>query len=108
MAPARIYEAGGAQPVDPLVEVIRCVEHGAGALLFDRGALPAAFFDLSTGVAGELAQKLVNYGVRMAGVVPDLSAHSPHFRSFAREANAGRQLRFFPTREEAIAWLESR
>lgn len=104
---ANVHEAPGVQPVDPLAEVVRCIEQGAHALLFDRGALPPAFFDLSTGVAGELAQKLVNYGLRMAAVVPDLSAHSPHFRDFARESNAGRRLRFFPTRQEAIAWLES-
>ena len=102
-----IYEVDGARPVDPLAVLIRCIEQEARALLFDRGALPAAFFDLSTGIAGELAQKLVNYGIRMAAVVPDLSAHSPRFREFARETNAGRQLRFFPTRQEAIAWLES-
>jgi hypothetical protein len=104
---AEIYEPDGPQPVDPVAEVFRCLEHGGRALLFDRGSLPAAFFDLSTGGAGELAQKLVNYGIRMAAVVPDLSAHSPHFRDFAREANTGRQFRFFPTREEAVAWLES-
>ena len=90
-----------------MAALIRCIEHGAQALLFDRGALPAAFFDLSTGVAGELAQKLANYGIRMAAVVPDLSACSARFRDFARETNAGRQLCFFPTRQEAIAWLES-
>ena len=107
MAMPTIYEVDAAQALDPTAALIRCIEHGAQALLFDRGALPAAFFDLSTGVAGELVQKLVNYGIHMAGVVPDLSACSPRFREFAREANAGRQFRFFPTRQEAIAWLES-
>jgi hypothetical protein len=102
-----IYEADAAPPLDPMAALIHCIENGTGALLFDRGTLPAAFFDLSTGVAGELAQKLVNYGIRMAAVVPDLSACSPRFRDFARETNAGRQLRFFPTRQEALAWLES-
>lgn len=106
-ATPEIYEADAEQPADPIAALIRCIEQGARALLFDRGALPAAFFDLSTGVAGELAQKLVNYHVRVAAVVPDLPACSPRFRDFARETNAGRQLRFFPTRQEAIAWLES-
>ena len=92
---------------DPVAALIRCIEQGSRALLMDRSALPDAFFDLSTGVAGELAQKLANYGVRMAGVVPDLAAHSVRFREFAREASAGTQLRFFATREEAVAWLES-
>jgi hypothetical protein len=100
------YEAERAQPGGPGAAVIHCVEHGAGALLFDHGALPAAFFDLSTGIAGELAQKLANYGIRMAAVVPDPSIHSARFQDFAREANRGRQIRFFATRGEAVAWLE--
>jgi hypothetical protein len=87
--------------------VIGCVEHGARALLLDAEALPAAFFDLRTGVAGEVCQKLTNYGIRMAAVVPDLSVHPPRFREFAREANGGHQCRFFPSRAEAIAWLEA-
>ena len=101
------FEADGAHAVDPVAAVIRCIEHGTRALLFDTGALPPAFFDLSSGVAGEVVQKLANYHVRMAGVVPDLELHSPRFREFAREANKGRQFRFFATRQEAIAWLEA-
>lgn len=100
------YDAERTQPGDPGAAVIRCIEHGAGGILFDHGALPAAFFDLSTGVAGELAQKLANYGLRMAAVVPDASVHSARFQDFAREANQGRQIRFFATRGEAVAWLE--
>jgi hypothetical protein len=105
---AAFFEPEGPRPVDPLAAIVRCIEQGAGGLLFDGDALPAAFFDLSTGVAGELAQKLVNYGLRMAVVVPDLERHSPHFRDFAREANRGRQLRFLPTRGEAVGWLMDR
>jgi PadR family transcriptional regulator, regulatory protein AphA len=101
------FEADGAPLGDPAAAVVRCIEHGSRALLFDAEALPDAFFDLSTGVAGELVQKLVNYHVRMAAVVPDLAARSARFREFAREANAGRQFRFFETREDAVAWLES-
>jgi hypothetical protein len=101
------YEAERAQPGGPGAAVICCIEHGSGAILFDHGALSAPFFDLSTGVAGELAQKLHNYGLRMAAVVPDPSVHSARFQDFAREANRGRQIRFFATRREAVAWLEA-
>lgn len=104
---AAFFEAGGAPPGDPVAAVVRCMEHGSRALLFGEGALPAAFFDLRSGVAGELVQKLVNYDVRMAAVVPDLALHPVRFREFAREANQGRQFRFFATRQEAIAWLEA-
>lgn len=101
------FEPDPAQPIAPVAAVVSCIEHGSYALLLDRAALPAAFFDLSTGVTGELVQKLANYGVRMAAVVPDLAAHSPRFQDFAREANRGRQFRFFATRDEAVAWLTS-
>ena len=101
------YEPDSASAANPAGCVVRCIEHDTRALLFDGGALPPAFFDLSTGVAGELVQKLVNYGVRMAAVVPDLSAHSRPFQDFAREANVGRRFRFFATRAEAVAWLEA-
>ena len=94
-------------PLDPVGAVTACIEHGAGALLLDDGALPAAFFDLRTGVAGEVVQRLTLYDVRMAAVVPDPAAPSARFQEFAREANRGPRVRFFPTRAEAVAWLEA-
>ena len=107
LAERPFFEPDAAEPITPVAALVRCIEHGSRALLLDRSALPAAFFDLSTGVAGEFVQKLTNYGVRMAAVVPDLAAHPPRFREFAREANTGRQFRFCATREAAIDWLTS-
>jgi PadR family transcriptional regulator AphA len=99
------FEVSVNAPADPLSAVRGCIEQGARTLLFDAGALPAAFFDLRTGVAGEVAQKLVNYGLRMAAVVPDLAAHGPRFQEFAAEANRGARFRFFASRPEALRWL---
>jgi PadR family transcriptional regulator, regulatory protein AphA len=91
---------------DPVVVVTACIESGTDRLLLDDGALPPEFFDLSTGVAGTLVQRLTQYEIRMAAVVPDPSIHSQPFQDFAREANAGRsRFRFFPDREQAVAWL---
>jgi hypothetical protein len=104
---SRFFEAEAGRAGGPIAAVIDCIEHGTWALLLDRPALPAEFFDLRTGLAGELVQKLTNYGIRMAGIVPDLAAQPARFQEFAREANAGRQFRFFATRPEAVAWLES-
>lgn len=94
-----------AGPSDPSDVVVACIESGARALLFGEGTLPPGFFDLSTGVAGALVQRLATYGIRMAAVVPDLSVHSGPFQDFAREANAGTRLRFLPDRERAAGWL---
>jgi hypothetical protein len=76
-----------------------------GRLLLADGALPPEFFDLRTGVAGELVQRLVNYRLRMAVVVPDPGVHSASFQDFAREASRSLDFRFFRTRAEAVEWL---
>jgi hypothetical protein len=58
--------------------------------------LDPAFFDLRSGVAGEFAQKFVNYGRRLA-IVGDISAaleRSTALRDFVRECNRGQQLWF--------------
>jgi hypothetical protein len=54
------------------------------------------FFTLSTRIAGEVVQKFVNYGVRLA-VVGDISHHvaaSNALRDFVYESNRGRHLWF--------------
>lgn len=53
-------------------------------------------FELKTRVLGEMLQKFVNYGLRIA-IVGDVSEHaaaSDSFRDFVREANKGRQIWF--------------
>jgi hypothetical protein len=58
--------------------------------------LDAAFFDLSTGLAGEIMQKFVNYRTRLA-VVGDLSAYTARSEALAalvRESNRGRHIWF--------------
>lgn len=103
-----IYVEPGEETVfgsDSLVAL--CIENGARALLLDAPAIPPAFFDLSTRLAGELLHGLSKYSLRMAAVVPDLAAHSSAFQEFSRESNSGQQFRFFASRDDAIAWLES-
>jgi hypothetical protein len=94
--------AGG---FDPAAVVGSCIESGERLLLIDQHALPPEFFDLSTGIAGALVQRLTQYEIRMAAVVPDPSIRSRPFQDFAREANRGRWFRFFPDSEQAVAWL---
>ena len=58
--------------------------------------LDPAFFDLSTGVAGEITQKLVNYRLRLA-IVGDIAEHveaSPALRDYVWESNRGTQVWF--------------
>ena len=90
----------------PMDVVAACFEQSRQDLLIDRQALPAKFFDLRTGVTGELVQKLNQYGIRLACVVPDLRVQPERFQEFAREVNRGSRARFFESREDAVGWLE--
>jgi Domain of unknown function (DUF4180) len=58
--------------------------------------LDPAFFDLSTGIAGEITQKLVNYRLRLA-VVGDIAEHldaSTALRDYVWESNRGAHVWF--------------
>lgn len=80
---------------------------GAAGLLLGEAELAPAFFDLKTGLAGELLQKLVNYRVRTAIVVPDPERHGERFTELAREHATHPVIRFLRTREEAEVWLHA-
>lgn len=63
------------------------------------------FFVLSTGLAGEILQKYVNYGGRMA-IYGDYSRYtSKPLKDFMYESNKGRDFFFVSTKDEAIAAL---
>jgi uncharacterized protein DUF4180 len=65
------------------------------------------FFALRSGVAGAVAQKFVNYRLRLV-VVGDVSGHvdqSTALRDFVRESNRGGQLWFVADEAELVARL---
>jgi hypothetical protein len=69
--------------------------------------LPPAFFDLSSGVAGEYLQKWRNYRIRVAVVAPPGSlAMSSRFGEMLAEESHKGYFRIFEAREPAVAWLE--
>jgi hypothetical protein len=80
---------------------------GAAGLILAEEDLGAEFFDLKTGLAGELLQKFVNYRVRTAIVVPDPERHGERFVELAREHATHPVVRFVRSREEADAWLDA-
>jgi hypothetical protein len=89
---------------DALGLVTACIENEA-SLLLEASDLPPAFFELRSGFAGELLQKLQNYRIRLAGVFPPDAAHGPRFAEFVSEARRGRGFRVFAERADALAWL---
>jgi hypothetical protein len=90
---------------DALGLVSACFEHDATRLLIEDRHLPAAFFELRSGFAGEFVQKLVNYRMQLAVVFSDPAQHGERFEQFVLEARRGRGFRAFDDRESALAWL---
>lgn len=65
------------------------------------------FYELRTGVLGELTQKFVNYRIRLV-VLGDVTAHvqaSDAFRDYVRETNSGDQVWFVADEAELAARL---
>ena len=63
------------------------------------------FFILSTGLAGEILQKYINYGGRIA-IYGDYSQYtSKPLKDFIYESNKGRDVFFVATEDEAIDML---
>jgi hypothetical protein len=68
--------------------------------------LPERFFDLSSGEAGVILQKLRNYRIRVAVVcTPDRTPFSDRFREMADEEKRSNHFRVFESREAAQEWL---
>ena len=80
-------------------------ETGCEALILPKEALSEDFFRLSTGLAGEVLQKFVNYGMRVA-IAGDFSHYtSKPLRDFIRESNRGKTVFFVSTEAEALEKL---
>ncbi len=83
-----------------------CFANGAEAALLYTENLPGDFFDLSSGQAGAVLQKLRNYRLRLAVVCPDGSVPiTGWFRAMLDEESRGNDFRLFETREAALEWL---
>ena len=75
------------------------------ALLYAQNLTPA-FFDLSSGEAGAILQKLRNYRIRLAVVCPPGQvAFSSRFGEMVAEESRGRHFRIFESRQAAWDWL---
>lgn len=80
-------------------------ELGTKNILIAKRLVAEEFFILSSGLAGEILQKLINYGGRIA-IYGDYSRYtSKPLKDFIFESNKGRDVFFPATRDEALALL---
>ena len=83
-----------------------CLSARTRAVLMHPANMTPAFFDLSSGDAGAILQKLRNYGVRLAIVCPPgQTTFSSRFGEMAAEEARGPYFRVCDTRAEARTWL---
>jgi hypothetical protein len=83
---------------------------GARTVVIPVERLDAAYFDLRTGVAGDIVQAFVNYQLRLVvlGPLPPAATASSSFGAFVEEANRGTQIWFVPTAEALEERLRER
>jgi hypothetical protein len=93
------------RPEDAARVIEACFSSGAQMALLYAENLTAHFFDLSSGEAGAIQQKLRNYHIRLAVVSSSTRPWSSRFGEMAAEERRGRHFGLFDSREEARAWL---
>jgi Domain of unknown function (DUF4180) len=76
-------------------------------LILHENDLASSFFDLRTGLLGELFQKCTNYDLRLAMVVLEPASHGERFSELVHEHQRHNLIRFLASIEEAKAWLGS-
>ena len=82
-------------------------ETGAKRIAVNKEAFSEQFFILSSGLAGEILQKFVQYRVKLA-VYGDYSKYtSKPLRAFISESNRGRDIFFTDTEKAAIERLNA-
>lgn len=90
--------------VDSALDLLMSAKYEAGTeyLVVDKKAVTEDFFVLSSGLAGEILQKYINYGGKLA-IYGDFSHYtSKPLKDFIFESNKGKDFFFTATKEEAI------
>lgn len=86
-------------------DVLNLMAEATAGVCLDETRVSPVFFDLRSGVAGDVLQKCANYGYRLAVVVPDPARHGARFVELVREHQKHPLVRFPRIRAHAEAWL---
>ena len=80
--------------------------HSVQSMIIHKESLPLEFFDLKSGIAGEILQKFSNYRMKLA-IVGDFSEiESKSLRDFIRESNDRKTISFVSSVNEALSILD--
>lgn len=90
--------------VDSALDLLMTAKYEVGTkyLIVDKKCIIEDFFILSTGLAGEILQKYINYGGKIA-IYGDFSRYtSKPLKDFIYESNKGKDIFFTATKDEAV------
>lgn len=80
-------------------------EKGCSRIILDKKAICEEFFRLSSGIAGEILQKFINYHTKLA-IIGDFSKYtSKPLRDFIYECNKGNDIFFVSNLDQAVEKL---
>ena len=108
----RLLEGAPGQPLIRTEDDVRailedCFGKDVDRLLLYPENLTEGFFDLSSGEAGAILQKLRNYRIRLAVVRTPKMRLSHRFNEMMAEENRGPYFRIFDELQSARDWLSS-
>jgi hypothetical protein len=75
---------------------------GCSTVIVRKENIISGFFDLSTGIAGEILQKFSTYNIRLAIIGDYSNITSKSLRDFIYESNKIKRILFVDTIEEAL------
>ncbi len=90
---------------DALDMMAECNYRGSNKIILNIKNIIPEFFDLKTGIAGEILQKFSNYGVYLAITGSFEKFTSKSLRSFILESNKQKQVVFVESVRDAITML---
>lgn len=86
--------------------MMNCYYQGAGKMIVYEHQLTPEFFDLKTGLAGDVLQKFSTYQVQLAIVGDFVKYTSRSLKDFIYESNKRKQINFVSSLAEALENLK--
>ena len=77
---------------------------GYDVIIWHQNNLPTSFFDLASGMAGEILQKFSNFRIKLAIVGDFSNLPSKSLTAFIQESNKGRLVHFSTNLAEALSF----
>lgn len=79
-----------------------CYVNNCVGMVIHKDVFDESFFDLKTGVAGEILQKFTNYNMKLAVIGDFSNVESKSLRDFIRESNERKFINFVDSLPEAV------